>query len=515
MTTTRPRTARLPISTSSDHRPLSDEDELSLRLRQEALQALEEEPEMAPLLENTVLASGVVTFEDAVAATVTYRMLLRPCQTSQQQQQMLPLGSMFCPHSLRDIFKQAFQATNFTEGGQTMKEAVRRDAMTVCERDPAVDSVLEVVLFLKGFAALVAHRAAHYKWHEVARRHRRKRKSMVALWLQSQASAVFGVDIHPAAILGAGILLDHGTGIVIGETATVGNGCTLLHGVTLGGTGKDHGDRHPKVGADVLIGANASLLGNIVIGNGAKIGAGSIVLGHIPSGATAVGAPAKIIGRAKEAKPGSTVDEALSQVLHLHKSESSATVSTDNMTVSSSVTSHRDGQGNIVDGWDGEDLISEDAENAKDDNKGPDKARNEESTNITANSNDVKNEPPTMIHATGNSGNTNCCCPFRDYVLLARSAPPGSITLCTLRRLLHPEGCTSYEIGEVLFQLDTRNVGYCKPDLFFATGRNVIVQKTRLTMECVNVIMTALEQHWKAEQAVLQEGNAPPPIPEM
>ena len=322
-----PCSSNPPPCTDVDDFDMSGLDDLSRRLRQEALEAMEDEPQLTMLLKNTVLAPGVRTFEDAVATTITYRLLLKPCHDPNS------VSQSFCPSSLRGILADALSCHKHTEAGHTMAEAVRKDALAVCDRDPAVDSVLEVVLFLKGFAALVCHRAAYHKWHS---KRSNGKKSMVALWLQSQASAVFGLDIHPAATMGAGILLDHGTGIVIGETATVGDGCTLLHGVTLGGTGKESGDRHPKVGHDVLIGANASLLGNISIGDGAKIGAGSIVLGPIPSGATAVGAPAKIIGRAKEKKPGSTVDETLQQVSHLHKSESSSTVATASMTSASS-----------------------------------------------------------------------------------------------------------------------------------------------------------------------------------
>lgn len=468
-------------TTTEEEPPL---DELSQRLHEEALQALQDEPELGMLLKNTVLAPGVRTFEDAIACTITYRMLLRPCHTNNgaattssiKQAQSSSSPMMFCPNSLHAILHDALHSTAVLEAGHSMAEAVRRDALAICDRDPAVDSVLEVVLFLKGFAALVAHRAAYYKWHSSMNSSSKKKKSMVALWLQSQASAVFGVDIHPAATMGAGILLDHGTGIVIGETATVGDGCTILHGVTLGGTGKQEGDRHPKVGAYCLIGANASLLGNIVIGQGAKIGAGSIVLGPIPSGATAVGAPAKIIGRAKEAKPGSTVDGTLMEVSLLHKSASSTTVTTASMTGSVGTRDTSSSTVNSESDWDGD--ASEEA-------------------NKTS-------SPPKTIQAgsSSNSTQTNCICPFRDYVLMAQSAPAGSITICTLRRLLGPEGCSSSEIGEVIFQLDTRNVGYCKPNIFFgAGGRDAIVQKTRLTLERVTVVMAEFETQWTSEQA--------------
>jgi serine O-acetyltransferase len=211
-------------------------------------------------------------------------------------------------------------SSDILELGNTMADAIREDALAVCRRDPATDTALEVVLFSKGYAALVCHRAAH-------RLYKGKQK-FTALFLQSQASAIFGLDIHPLAQIGYCVMLDHGTGVVVGEMAVVGDGCTILHGVTLGGTGKDHGDRHPKVRKKVLIGAGASLLGNIHIGDRAKIGAGSVVLRVIPPGTTAVGSPAKIVGRSKEMRPGSEIDEIMENATLLHKSESSNTIST-------------------------------------------------------------------------------------------------------------------------------------------------------------------------------------------
>lgn len=513
---------------------LDDLDDLSRRLRQEALVAIQEEPELTMLLHNTVLAPGVRTFEDAVATTITYRLLLRPCSngTAPKEQAQNNANNnnnnngptmMFCPNSLRGIVADAFESSTVLEKGHTMSEAVRLDALAVVERDPAVDTLLEVVLFLKGFAALVCHRAAHYKWHTTTR------KSMTALWLQSQASAVFGLDIHPAACMGAGILLDHGTGIVIGETAHVGDGCTLLHGVTLGGTGKDSGDRHPKVGRDVLIGANASLLGNISVGDGAKIGAGSIVLGPIPSGATAVGAPAKIIGRAKEAKPASTMDETLQQVSMLHKSESSSTVAT-STTATTSATS-RDSQTNTKDnnammmedgsdndwgqhgGGDGGNTSDNESNNsgdmpstddndatveddAKDDQKegSPDPGKPAKCNVLQAIKSKIKKRSST-------SGRTNCCCPFRDYVRMAKTAPQGSITICALRQLLNPAGCSISEVGEVLFAMDTHNVGYVKPAIFFTDETcRMIASKTKLPVQQIEIMMNDFEAQWEARQ---------------
>ena len=223
--------------------------------------------------------------------------------------------------ALTQMFIETMQSTDL-EHGHTMMEAIRMDLKACLKRDPACESCLEIVLYFKGFASLVCHRAAKRKWMKTVNVQQSQSQSQsntntryVSLWLQSQASATFGVDIHPGATIGAGVMFDHGTGIVIGETATIGDNCTFLHGVTLGGTGKASGDRHPKVGKNVLIGAGATVLGNIKIGQGCKIGAGSVVLKPIPHGATAVGAPAKIIGFAKEHKPGSLLDSGFQNVV--------------------------------------------------------------------------------------------------------------------------------------------------------------------------------------------------------
>jgi serine O-acetyltransferase len=265
------------------------------QIREEANLVLENEPELAHLLHKTVLAPGVSSFDDAVAATVCHRLLLHDdnhcamlTHSSDMHQSSDPSAYLFTPNSCRSLLREAFQS-DVLELGHTMSAAVRDDVAAVVERDPAMDTYLEVVLFSKGFAALVCHRAAHRLWLRET-----GRKKFTALYLQSQASALFGVDLHPLAQIGSGLLLDHGTGIVVGETASVGDGCTILHGVTLGGTGKDHGDRHPKVGKHVLIGAGSSILGNVHVGDSAKIGAGSVVLRSIPPFATAVGAPAKV-----------------------------------------------------------------------------------------------------------------------------------------------------------------------------------------------------------------------------
>ena len=165
--------------------------------------------------------------------------------------------------------------------------ATQRDLQAITERDPSTDELLAAFLFHKGFHALQAHRAAHWHWLQGRRG--------TAVFLQNRVSEVFAVDIHPAARIGAGVFIDHATSVVIGETAVVGDDVSMLQEVTLGGTGKDKGDRHPKVGNGVLLCAGAKVLGNICIGDGARVGASSVVLHHVPPGTTVVGVPARAI----------------------------------------------------------------------------------------------------------------------------------------------------------------------------------------------------------------------------
>jgi serine O-acetyltransferase len=166
-------------------------------------------------------------------------------------------------------------------------ESVAADMDAVVERDPAVDVYYIAFLYFKGFHALQNHRAAHWLWENG--------RQEAALFLQNRASILYGVDIHPAAQIGKGIMIDHATGLVIGETAVVEDNVSLLHGVTLGGTGKERGDRHPKIREGVMIGASATLLGNVEVGKGARIAAGSVVVKDVPENATAVGVPARIL----------------------------------------------------------------------------------------------------------------------------------------------------------------------------------------------------------------------------
>jgi serine O-acetyltransferase len=182
-------------------------------------------------------------------------------------------------------------------------ESVRADLRAVKERDPATETYSQPFLYFKGFQALQAYRIAHWLWEQ-------KRKSL-ALFLQNRISQVFAVDIHPAARIGHGILIDHGTGVVIGETAVVENDVSMLHEVTLGGTGKETGDRHPKVREGVLIGTGAKILGNVEIGKGAKVGAGSVVLSNVPPHCTVAGVPARVVGCPQEAEPALSMNHRL------------------------------------------------------------------------------------------------------------------------------------------------------------------------------------------------------------
>ena len=187
------------------------------------------------------------------------------------------------------------------EADPRLIEMAKEDLKAVEDRDPAVDNARTPLLYFKGYHALQTHRLAHYAWGG-------KQRSM-ARFLQSQCSSRFQVDIHPAARLGKRLMMDHATGIVIGETAVVGNDVSMLHNVTLGGTGKEGEDRHPKIGDGVLLGAGAKVLGNIHVGKGSRIAAGSVVLMPVPAHVTVAGVPAKLVGKAGCAKPGTVMDQ--------------------------------------------------------------------------------------------------------------------------------------------------------------------------------------------------------------
>lgn len=174
-------------------------------------------------------------------------------------------------------------------------DCARADLQAVRQRDSACRSYLTPLLFFKGFQALQLHRGAHHIWNEG--------RHPLALLLQSRGSEVFDIDIHPAARIGRGLMIDHGSGVVIGETAVVGDEVSIMQGVTLGGTGKEHGDRHPKIGRGVLLSTCAQILGNIQIGDGAKVAANSVVLKDVPPHTTVAGVPAAVVGQPKSEMP--------------------------------------------------------------------------------------------------------------------------------------------------------------------------------------------------------------------
>jgi serine O-acetyltransferase len=181
--------------------------------------------------------------------------------------------------------------------------AFRADLAAVYDRDPACTRYIEPLLYFKGFHALVTHRFAHALWNDGRRD--------FALYLQSQSSRIFAIDINPAARIGIGIMLDHGSGVVIGETAVVGDNCSILQNVTLGGNGKETGDRHPKIGNNVLLAAGAKVLGNIRVGHCSKVAAGSVVLKDVPDNKTVAGVPARIVGDSGCPEPARAMDQRL------------------------------------------------------------------------------------------------------------------------------------------------------------------------------------------------------------
>lgn len=197
--------------------------------------------------------------------------------------------------AIREFFDDAY-----SNAPEIVSSAIA-DIKAVFDRDPAVHSHLSVLIHFKGYQAIQVHRLAHYLWQQ-------KRKDL-ALFIQSRNSEVYGVDIHPAAKIGKGVMFDHATGIVVGETAVVEDNVSILQSVTLGGTGNEKGDRHPKIREGVMIGAGAKILGNIEIGARSKVGAGSVVLSSVPEHVTVVGVPAKIVGKPCCSQPCETMDQ--------------------------------------------------------------------------------------------------------------------------------------------------------------------------------------------------------------
>jgi serine O-acetyltransferase len=252
------------------------------RIRQEAEEIVRREPELATFLYSTIL------HHDTLEASVVHRLADR----------------LDRPDISGDLIKQVFADAIGNE--PSIGDAFRADIVATVDRDPATRRCIEPVLYFKGFHAIQTYRLAHWLWSQ-------GRKDF-AYALQSRSSAAFQCDIHPAARIGRGIFLDHATGLVVGETAVIEDDVSMLHDVTLGGTGKEHEDRHPKIRRGVLIGAGAKILGNIEIGNCARVAAGSVVLKPVPHNTTVAGVPARVVGEAGCPEPARTMDQLFQDV---------------------------------------------------------------------------------------------------------------------------------------------------------------------------------------------------------
>lgn len=248
-------------------------------IRQEAETAVAEDKVLAGFLYSTILNAR--TLEEAVIHRISERL----------------------DHAdvTANMLRQAFR--EMSEDWDDWGAWLRVDIQAVYDRDPACTRFIEPVLYFKGFHALQTHRLAHWLWE--------RGRIDFALYLQSRSSAVFQTDINPAARFGKGIFLDHATGLVVGATATVGDNVSILQDVTLGGTGKEGGDRHPKIANGVLIGAGAKILGNIEIGHCSRIASGSVVLKSVPANSTVAGVPARVVGSAGCDEPSRAMDQLL------------------------------------------------------------------------------------------------------------------------------------------------------------------------------------------------------------
>ena len=252
-------------------------DPMFLRLRGEAEEALRREPDLGGLIYGAVLA------QDSLESVIGHRLAQR----------------LDRPEAPYPVIRQAF--AEHVARAPEIGAAIRADLLAVLDRDPACNRLLEPVLYFKGFHAIQTHRLAHALWSSG--------RSDFALCLQSLSAQIFQTDIHPAARIGRGFFLDHATGVVIGATAVVEDDVSMLHGVTLGGSGTTAGERHPKVRHGVLIGAGAQILGNIEIGARALIAAGSVVLDNVPPHKIVAGVPARIVGEAAAAEPAIAMDQ--------------------------------------------------------------------------------------------------------------------------------------------------------------------------------------------------------------
>lgn len=247
------------------------------RLCDEAYEAVQNEPLLGGLVHSSIL------HHRALERALAYRFSLKLASGEMSEQ------------ILREIADEAY------DSDPEIAVSARADIVAVFERDPACHRFLQPVLFFKGYQAVQAYRVGHWLWQNGRRD--------LAYFVQMRVSEVFGVDIHPAARIGKGIMIDHAHSIVIGETAVVGDNVSMLHSVTLGGTGKEDGDRHPKIEDGVMIGAGAKVLGNIRVGCCSRIAAGSVVLHDVPRNSTVAGVPAKVIGQAGCSQPALTMDQ--------------------------------------------------------------------------------------------------------------------------------------------------------------------------------------------------------------
>lgn len=252
------------------------------RIRQEAEDIVRREPELASFLYENILHRD--SLETAVAHRVSQRLDHADVSS--------------------DLIRQAFREA--LDDQPSLGEAFRADIVATLDRDPATTRFIEPVLYYKGFHAVQTHRLAHWLLS--------KGRKDFALYLQSRSSAAFQCDINPGAKIGRGIFLDHATGLVVGETAVIDDDVSILHDVTLGGTGKEHEDRHPKIRRGVMIGAGAKILGNIEVGHCARIAAGSVVIKPVPHNTTVAGVPAKVVGEAGCSEPSRVMDQMLSGI---------------------------------------------------------------------------------------------------------------------------------------------------------------------------------------------------------
>ena len=248
-------------------------------IREEAEAAVARDPLLAAFLYSTILNHD--RLEDAVIHRLSERL--------------------DHPDMSADLIRQTYKA--MVAANPDWSAIVRVDIQAYYDRDPACDRFMMPVLYFKGFHAVQTHRLAHWLWNNGRRD--------FALYLQSRSSAIFQTDIHPASRIGKGIFIDHATGLVVGEMAEVEDNVSMLHAVTLGGTGKAGGDRHPKIRQGVLIGAGAKILGNIEIGHCTKVAAGSVVLKSVPHNKTVAGVPARIVGEAGCEEPSRAMDQLL------------------------------------------------------------------------------------------------------------------------------------------------------------------------------------------------------------